>query len=87
MTEPERKWLRVADFVEHIDGVLDAGAIYEAVKDDANPFPHARVGRRIFIPSDALDQLLERNKPDHTGNGPLFGYSPLRALNIKGGSR
>ena len=56
-TTPEREWLPVAEFRER-NPHLGKNLIYDAVRDGR--LPSIRIGGKILIPSDALDQLLER---------------------------
>ena len=56
MTTKEREWLTVGEFYERYKGKIGRNTIYERIRDKT--IPHINVGRRILIPSDALDQLL-----------------------------
>ena len=51
----EREWLTVAQFKER-NPQLGRNLIYESVR--AGRLPSIKVGGKILIPSDALDQLL-----------------------------
>jgi len=44
-------------------GLISRNSIYASIID--KNFPHVRVGKRILIPADALDRLLERTDGDH----------------------
>ena len=54
--ETEREWLTVAQFRER-NPQLGKNLIYDAVRDGR--LPSIKLGGKILIPSDALDQLLE----------------------------
>lgn len=40
----------------HLQGILDKNGFYQAIARDE--VPHIRIGRRILVPSDALEQML-----------------------------
>jgi excisionase family DNA binding protein len=54
----DREWLTVAKFKER-NPALGKNLIYDAVREGR--LPSIRIGGKILIPSDALDQLLERS--------------------------
>jgi excisionase family DNA binding protein len=56
VTRTEREWLTVREFKGRNPN-LGRNLIYEQVR--TGKLPSIRVGGRILIPSDALDQLLE----------------------------
>jgi excisionase family DNA binding protein len=56
-TTTNREWLTVARFRER-NPHLGKNLVYEAVRDGR--LPSIRIGGKILIPSDALDQLLDR---------------------------
>ena len=56
-TTTNREWLTVARFRER-NPQLGKNLVYEAVRDGR--LPSIRIGGKILIPSDALDQLLDR---------------------------
>ena len=57
-TESERAWLTVDEFKSATK--LGRTLIYEAIR--RGELPSVRIGRRILIPADALDQLLKQNR-------------------------
>ena len=64
MTSPEeRTWLTVREFRERHH--LSKNLVYDAVRE--NCLPYAKIGSKIMIPSDALDQLVRL--PGHA-DGP-----------------
>ena len=58
MNIANREWLTVDKFYQLNKGRLGRNTIYEGIRDGS--IPSIRVGRRILIPSDALDQMLDR---------------------------
>lgn len=60
-----REFLSVDEFVErHRDPVtgqrrVGRDQLYRAIR--AGEFPAVRVGRRLLVPSDALEQLIQRS--------------------------
>ena len=52
-----QRWLSVNEFLKVHPKVLGRNTIYERIRDGT--FPHVRLGRRLLIPEDALDRLLE----------------------------
>jgi excisionase family DNA binding protein len=53
----ERRYVSVREFMEALGGRLSKNTVYEAIA--AGTIPSIRVGRRILVPSDALDRMLE----------------------------
>ena len=49
-------WLTVAEFVAKFDGRVSRNFVYERIREGA--IPSVRIGRKILIPSDALDRLM-----------------------------
>jgi excisionase family DNA binding protein len=49
-------WLTVAQFLAKYEGKVGRTMLYEKIKD--RTVPSVRLGRKILIPSDALDRLL-----------------------------
>jgi len=58
MVTTSREWLTVNQFYKRHKGKLGRNTIYDRVRDGS--MPSIRVGNRILIPSDALDQMLDR---------------------------
>jgi excisionase family DNA binding protein len=50
-------YISVKEFLESLDGRIGKNTVYEAIA--ARTIPSLRIGRRILIPADALDQMLE----------------------------
>ncbi len=67
MITTERDWLSVDQFYKRNKGKLGRNTIYDRVKDGS--IPSVRVGRRILIPSDALDQMLDRASQGMVNDG------------------
>ena len=49
-------WLTVAEFVAKFNGRVSRNFVYERIREGA--IPSVRIGRKILIPSDALDRLM-----------------------------
>ena len=49
-------WLTVAEFVAKFDGRVSRNFVYERIREGS--IPSVRIGRKILIPSDALDRLM-----------------------------
>ena len=58
MTVERRHFISVKEFIDSVDGRLGKGSVYAAIA--AGTIPSVRIGRRILVPTDALDQILER---------------------------
>jgi|1_EtaG_2_1085319.scaffolds.fasta_scaffold03622_12 excisionase family DNA binding protein len=54
----EREWLTVTQFKERYRKQLGKNLIYDAVRE--GQLPSIKLGGKILIPSDALDQLYGR---------------------------
>ena len=52
----EGKWLSPKEFLEQHRGLFSRATLYEEL--GKGNIPHIRVGKKIFIPDDALEQLL-----------------------------
>ena len=52
----EVKWLTIAQIMERHPGILGKNGWYERIKDGT--LPSIRLGRKLFIPSDALERVL-----------------------------
>lgn len=50
-------YISVKEFFQQLDGRLSLNTVYEQIAD--GHIPSVRVGRRILIPADALDRMLE----------------------------
>jgi excisionase family DNA binding protein len=61
-----RQWLTVNEFLEAFKGQVGRSSLYEHLRDGS--LPSVRIGRKILIPADALDRLLER-QPVESGTG------------------
>ena len=64
-------WLTVEEFRSRYK--LGRNTVYSAIK--ANQIPHARVGRRILIPDDSLERVLDHLNGEVSGNSE---YSSAR---------
>ena len=49
-------WLTVAEFVAKFNGRVSRNFVYERIREGS--IPSVRIGRKILIPSDVLDQLM-----------------------------
>ena len=49
-------WLTVAEFVAKFNGRVSRNFVYERIREGS--IPSIRIGRKILIPSDALDRLM-----------------------------
>ena len=49
-------WLTVAEFVAKFNGRVIRNFVYERIREGS--IPSVRIGRKILIPSDALDRLM-----------------------------
>ncbi len=56
MSTIEKEWLTVEQFRRRHN--LGKNLVYEAVRD--NRLPGLKLGGKILIPSDALDQLIQK---------------------------
>jgi excisionase family DNA binding protein len=52
-----REWLTVKQFLKRYEGKVSRSTVYDRVRDRS--LPSVKLGRKILIPSDALDQILE----------------------------
>ena len=52
----QKDWLSVADFLERYKGRIGRNSVYDRIKDGT--IPSVKLGRRILIPSDALERVL-----------------------------
>ena len=55
----EKKWYTVDEFLAANPGMFGRSALYEALRDKR--MPSVKVGRKILIPANALDQMLVNN--------------------------
>ena len=51
-----QRYISVKEFLQQLDGRLSKNTVYEAIA--AGSIPSVRIGRRILVPSDALDLVL-----------------------------
>ncbi len=56
MTDQTRDWLTPTNFLAKHKGKFGRNALYNWLAE--NKLPHVQIGRKIFIPSDAFDQML-----------------------------
>ena len=59
----EHPYISVKEFIAQLDGRLSKNAVYQHIAEGA--IPSIRVGRRILIPSDALDRMLAEQAAGH----------------------
>ena len=55
-TEP-RTYVSVREFLQAVDGRLSRNLVYAAIADGT--IPSVRIRKRILVPSDAFDRVLE----------------------------
>ena len=53
-----KDYVSVGKLLESLDGLLSKNSVYQAIA--AGTIPSVRVGRRILVPVDALDRMLEK---------------------------
>ena len=58
MGATESRYVTVSQFLDINGKVVGRTALYDAIR--RNAIPHARIGRRIILPVDALDRLVTR---------------------------
>jgi excisionase family DNA binding protein len=56
------KYCSADDFLRANQGVIGRTLLYEAIR--RGELPHIRIGRRILIPDNALDLMLEAKRRD-----------------------
>lgn len=57
--EQEKRWYTVGEFLAAHPGMFGISALYEALREKR--MPSVKVGRKIMIPADALEQMLTNN--------------------------
>ena len=57
-----RRYVSVREFIETLRGRLSKNSVYQAIV--AGTIPSIRIGRRILVPSDALERVLEAQAGD-----------------------
>ena len=57
-----RQYVSVREFIEALGGRLSKNSVYQAIA--AGTIPSIRIGRRILVPSDALERALEAQASD-----------------------
>lgn len=57
--EQEKKWYTVDEFIAANPGMFGKNALYDALRQ--NRVPSVKVGRKILIPANALEQMLSNN--------------------------
>ena len=56
-------YISVQEFLDALDGRLSKNTVYKAIAE--GEIPHVRISRRILIPVNALDQMLEAQRNVH----------------------
>ncbi len=56
-------------FLERYKGVIGRNLFYELIAQ--RKLPHVRIGRKILVPSDAFERMMEQSD---AGNGPENGH-------------
>ena len=57
------QWIPAPEFLKRFP-LVSKNTFYQAIKD--GKLPHITLGRKIFLPVDALDQLLEGDAGDES---------------------
>ena len=65
----QTKYVSAKELINQLEGRLSRNSVYQAIA--SGTIPSIRIGRRILIPSDALDRILE----GRAGGGPPDGFS------------
>ena len=58
--EQQLQYISVKEFLVALEGRLSRNAIYAAIA--AGTIPSVRIGRRLLLPADALDRILESQR-------------------------
>ena len=67
MAQTATEWISVKQALQGpLKGKLSKNTVYEYIAEGV--IPHVRVGRRILLPADALDRMLDAQR-DPTGAG------------------
>jgi excisionase family DNA binding protein len=53
----QKAYISVKEFLEALGGRLSKNTVYQAIADGA--IPSVRISKRILVPADALDRMLE----------------------------
>ena len=53
-------WYTTAAFLRKHKGMIGRTAFYEGIRQ--NTIPHIRIGRKILVPSDALERVLQNTR-------------------------
>ena len=64
MSSTEREWLSVVQFLARHQGRIGRSSIYERIREGS--LPAIRIGRKVLIPSDAFDSILEEQRAERT---------------------
>ncbi len=64
MVKTKREWFSVAQFLVRHGGQIGRSAIYERIREGS--LPSIRIGRKVLIPSDAFDTILEEQRAKGT---------------------
>jgi len=64
MADAVTEWLTVKEFLSRYKGRISRNTLYDRVAD--NSIPAVRLGRKVLLPADALDRLLQ-GKADGAG--------------------
>ena len=71
MAGGKREWTTVPKFLKSHKGIVAKNLVYSAIA--AGTIPSVRIGRKILITADCLDQLLE--------DGPISSDRPNKPIN------
>lgn len=56
-------YISVQEFLDALDGRLSKNTVYKAIAE--GEIPHVRISKRILIPTNALEQMLEDQRNIH----------------------
>ena len=59
----EGRYISVKELLGRLDGRVSKNTMYQAIA--AGTIPSIRIGRRILVPSDALDRMLAEQAAGH----------------------
>ena len=57
MATKRQEWLTVSEFLERHKGLIGRSSVYDRIRD--HTIPSVRLGKKILVPADALERLLD----------------------------
>ena len=55
----DREWLTVKEFLDRYRGKVGRNNLYDRIRDGT--IPSVRLGRKILLPADVLDMVMQRS--------------------------